>query len=204
MGKRGNFVKDVLVVYKSRYGAVERYAKWIAKALECEALPVDQVKTTTLLEYRMLIFGGGLYMGRINGIAALTRRFQELKDKTLLVFTAGLTEPTDDGYYTFVYTRNSAEKLREQIRFFAFPGAVDGQKLGRFHRWVMGMAMKERAQKDPANAQAYLEMKMDFVDPKYIEPLVEKARGILQEWDEKKRRQEEIRQQAAEQPEEEK
>ena len=203
MGKRGNFVKDVLVVYKSRYGAAERYAKWIAEALGCEALPMDQVKTATLLEYRMLIFGGGLYMGRINGIAALTRRFQELKDKTLLVFTAGLTEPTDDGYYTFLYTRNFTEKMRKQIHFFAFPGAVDGQKLGRFHRCVMVMAMNERAQKDPANAQTYLEMKMDFVDPKYIEPLVEKARGILQEWDEKKRRQEQIRQQAAEQPEEE-
>ena len=51
----------MLVVYKSRYGAVERYAKWIAEKLECEAMPVSQVKTATLLEYRMLIFGGGLY-----------------------------------------------------------------------------------------------------------------------------------------------
>lgn len=91
----------MLVVYKSRYGAVERYAKWIAEKLKCEAMPVSQVKTATLLEYRMLIFGGGLYMGRINGISSLTRRFQELADKTLFVFTAGLTEPTEDGYYTF-------------------------------------------------------------------------------------------------------
>lgn len=67
-------MKDVLVVYKSRYGAVERYAKWIAEKLECEAMPVSQVKTATLLEYRMLIFGGGLYMGRINGISSLTQK----------------------------------------------------------------------------------------------------------------------------------
>ena len=64
-------------------------------------MPVSQVKTATLLEYRMLIFGGGLYMGRINGISSLTRRFQELADKTLFVFTAGLIEPTEDGYYYF-------------------------------------------------------------------------------------------------------
>ena len=76
--------------------------------------------------------------------------------------------------------------MRKRIHFFAFPGAVDGRKLGRFHRWVMRMAMKERAQKDPANAQAYLAVQMDFVDVRYIEPLVEKARGILQEWQEKK------------------
>ena len=87
-------MKDVLVVYKSRYGATERYAKWIAEALGCEALPLKQVTTAVLLKYRMLIFGGGLYMGRINGVAALTRRFQELKDKTLFVFTAGLTDTT--------------------------------------------------------------------------------------------------------------
>lgn len=193
-------MKDVLVVYKSRYGAAERYAKWIAEALGCEALPLKQVTTAVLLKYRMLIFGGGLYMGRINGVAALTRRFQELKDKTLFVFTAGLTEPEDDGYYTFLYTRNFTEKMRKQIHFFAFPGAVDGQKLGRFHRWMMGMVMKERARKDPENARAYLEMKMDFTDPRYTEPLVGKARGILQEWDEKRRRQEEIRRQADQEP----
>ena len=146
-------MKDVLVIYKSRYGAAERYAKWIAEALGCQALPVKEAKSAVLAEYRMLIFGGGLYMGRINGVAALTRRFQELKDKTLFVFTAGLTEPGDDGYYTFLYTRNFTEKMRRQIHFFAFPGAVDGQKLSWFHRWMMGTVMKDRAQKDPANAQ---------------------------------------------------
>ncbi len=191
-------MKDVLVIYKSRYGATERYAKWIAEALDCEAMPVKQVKSSTLSQYRMLIFGGGLYMGRINGIAALTRRFQELKDKTLFVFTAGLTEPGDDGYYTFLYTRNFTEKMRKRIHFFAFPGAVDGQKLSRFHRFVMGAVMKERAQKDPANAGAYLSMQMDYVQPRYIEPLTEKAQGILDEWADKKRRQEEIRRQARE------
>ncbi len=195
-------MKDVLVIYKSRYGAAERYAKWIAEALGCQALPVKEAKSAVLAEYRMLIFGGGLYMGRINGVAALTRRFQELKDKTLFVFTAGITEPGDDGYYTFLYTRNFTEKMRRQIHFFAFPGAVDGQKLSRFHRWVMGTVMKDRAQKDPANAQAYLSMQMDFVQRRYIEPLVEKARGILDEWEAKKQRQEEIRRQAQENEEE--
>lgn len=86
--------------------------------------------------------------------------------------------------------------MRKRIHFFLFPGAVDGRKLGRFHRWVMRMAMKERAQKDPANAQAYPAMQMDFVDVRYIEPLVEKAHGILQEWQEKKAHQEEIRRRA--------
>lgn len=108
---------------------------------------------------------------------------------------SGLAEPTEDGYYTFLYTRNFTEKMRKRIHFFVFPGAVDGRKLGRFHRWVMRMAMKERAQKDPANAQAYPAMRW-FVDVRYIEPLVEKAHGILQEWQEKKAHQEEIRRRA--------
>ena len=42
---------------------------------------------------------------------------------------------------------------------------------------MMGMVMKERARKDPENAPAYLEMKMDFTDPRYIEPLVERLAG---------------------------
>lgn len=189
-------MKDVLVVYKSRYGATERYAKWIAESLGCEAMPMQQVKTATLLQYRMLIFGGGLYMGRINGVTALTRRFQELKDKTLFVFTSGLTEPGDDGYYTFLFTRNFTEKMRRQIHFFSFPGAVDAEKLSRFHRWIMKVTMQERAKTDPAHAQAYRSMKMDFVDRSYTQPLVDKAQAILDGWQEKKQRQQQIRQQA--------
>ena len=178
-------MKDVLVVYKSRYGAAERYAKWIAEALDARALPLKQVTTAVLLKYRMLIFGGGLYMGRINGVAALTRRFQELKDKTLFVFRGGGgTEPEDDGYYTFLYTRNFTEKMRKQIHFFAFPGAVDGQKLGRFHRWMMGMVMKERARKDPRMPGIPGDENGFYRSPVY-RAAGGKGSRILQEWDEK-------------------
>lgn len=135
-------------------------------------------------------------MGRINGISSLTRRFQELADKTLFVFTAGLTEPTEDGYYTFLYTRNFTEKMRKRIHFFVFPGAVDGRKLGRFHRWVMRMAMKERAQKDPANAQAYLAMQMDFVDVRYIDLWWKKHTEFCRSGRRKKAHQEKIRRRA--------
>lgn len=189
-------MKDVIVIYKSKYGAAKQYAQWIAEELGCEAVPVKQVTSPLLQEYRMIVFGGGLYMGRINGVAALTRRFAELKEKTLFIFTAGLTEPGDDGYYTYLYTRNFTEKMRKKMYFFAFPGAVDPDKMGWFHRSVMKMAMEDRAKKDPANASAYREMKIDLVDRKYIEPLVTKAKWILNEWEQKKRRQQELREQA--------
>ena len=76
--------KEVLVIYKSKYGATERYAKWIAEDLGCEAIPAKEAKLKRIRDYDMLIFGGGLYAGTIGGISKLITR--DTAKVTYLVF----------------------------------------------------------------------------------------------------------------------
>lgn len=195
--------KEVLVIYKSKYGATERYAKWIAEELGCEAIPAKEAKLKRIRDYDMLIFGGGLYAGTIGGISKLTGRFEDLKKKHLMVFTCGLTEPGDNGYYTYLITRNFTEVMRKRIHFFFFPGAIDKDKLSWLDKKLMTAVMKSQAKKDPEHAEDYLAMKHDLVDRKYIGSLVEKAQGILQEDRDKRAYQQQLRQEALQRAQEE-
>ena len=40
-----------IVVYSSQTGFTEKYAKWIAEALNCEAIPVKQAKKLDISQF---------------------------------------------------------------------------------------------------------------------------------------------------------
>ena len=57
----------IIVVYKSKYGTAEQYAKWIAEELNCEVKEMGEIKARDLDAYDGIIFGGGVHAGGIEG-----------------------------------------------------------------------------------------------------------------------------------------
>ena len=118
--KRRSSVKDVLVVYKSRYGAAERYAKWIAEALGCEALPLKQVTTAGLLKYRMLISAAG-FIWQNQRRCGTDQAVPGVEGQDAFCLYGGADRTGRRRILHLLYTRNFTEKMRKQIHFFAFP-----------------------------------------------------------------------------------
>lgn len=48
------------VVYQSKYGSTEKYAKWIAETLACNLFDRETVTLDELRSYDTIIYGGGL------------------------------------------------------------------------------------------------------------------------------------------------
>ena len=57
-----------IVVYKSKYGTAEQYAKWIAEELDCDIKELGEIRARDLEPYEGIIFGGGVHAGGIEGI----------------------------------------------------------------------------------------------------------------------------------------
>lgn len=57
-----------IVVYKSKYGTAEQYAKWIAEELGCDIKELGEIRARDLESYEGIIFGGGVHAGGIEGI----------------------------------------------------------------------------------------------------------------------------------------
>ena len=57
----------IIVVYKSKYGTAEQYAKWIAEELNCDVKEMGEIRARDLDAYDGIIFGGGVHAGGIEG-----------------------------------------------------------------------------------------------------------------------------------------
>ncbi|HEY8445196.1 MAG TPA: flavodoxin domain-containing protein, partial [Bacilli bacterium] len=95
-------MKKTAVIYKTKYGSTKKYAEWIAQNLSCDIFDAREVKVNDLLKYDVIIFGGGLYASGIIGIQTITKNYSKLKDKEIIIFTCGITNPEDKEQFELV------------------------------------------------------------------------------------------------------
>ena len=128
---------STVVIYKSKYGSTKQYAEWIAEELGADLKNADDVKPEDLTPYDTVIYGAGVYVGCIAGIALISDNFEQLKDKKLIVFTVGLTDPSDKKKYDDLLTKNFTWTMKDTVPAFHFRGALDYKKIGLGNKLMM-------------------------------------------------------------------
>lgn len=177
---------NCLVTYASTYGNTKRYAQHIAQELSCDILESKKVKPADLARYDVIIHGGGLYAGSLNGVKLLTKNFDLLRDKTLVLFSVGSGNPTVPA--TVEQIRAGLRKvltpeMEEKIRFFHVRGGVDYPNLKLGHKVMMAMFHKMMARRGDALSPEERETVdnygtyVDYVDLDTIQPLIDYVKG---------------------------
>lgn len=170
---------SAIVVYKSKYGSTENYAKWIAKELECEAVDVKNVKINELEKYDKIVYGGGLYAEMIAGITIISKNLDKLKDKKIAVFTTGLTPLDCREYYdNMVAPKNFKGGVPQNVKIFNFMGKMILEELTPVHKAAIVTLKKiMSAKKNPTEMEKLLidlcDNSGDFSDKNAIKELVE-------------------------------
>ena len=83
---------SVAVVYYSKYGTTEQYARWISEETGADLLDARKCKIRDLAGYDTIVYGGGIYAGGIKGIELITKNWSgALEGKKVLVFAVGIT-----------------------------------------------------------------------------------------------------------------
>ena len=49
-------MSNIVVVYKSKYGSTEKYAKWIAEALSADIFKSNKIKPDMLENYSTIVY----------------------------------------------------------------------------------------------------------------------------------------------------
>lgn len=170
------------VIYQSKYGSTETYAKWLAEDLGADLLVANQVKPADLQRYQTIVYGGGLYAGGVNGIALLTKNAESIKDKAIYLFTVGAADVTDKENTTAI--RMGLEKalpasLWDTAHLYHLRGGMCYSKMSFMHRTMMNMMMKMVRKKPESELRAEDKMMLetygqdiDFTDRASIAPLV--------------------------------
>lgn len=126
---------ETAVIYTSKTGFTEKYAKWIAQEMQCEAIPLKKALSRPLKEYDLLIYGGGLTAGMVNGLNKIKNR-EELKGKRLILFAVGAM-PHVPAAVQKVKEDNLAKWERRDVPFFYLEGGIDYDALGFFKKGIL-------------------------------------------------------------------
>jgi menaquinone-dependent protoporphyrinogen IX oxidase len=168
-------VKNIAVIYKSVYGTTKLYAEWIAEKLDASLFEASSIKPECLMDYDVVVYGGGLYAGGIIGAKLVAKN----PCKSLVVFTVGLATPETTNYTDILAENFSDEKLKK-TKVFHLQGGIDYRKLKTVHKAMMAF-MKKRVEKKPVNERTSDDQhlldtygdKVDFTNKEAIIPLVE-------------------------------
>lgn len=183
-------MNQTVVIYESKYGFTERYAKWIAESLSCPILKRKSFHPNDFENYDTIIYGGGLYAGSVSGIKLLTQNFQQIRNKNIILFTCGLTDPSDSFNIDHIHnslTKVLSPEMLDTIHLFHLQGGIDYARLNFIHKSMMAMLRKTLSQKpseemreeDKLLLVTYGKM-VDFTNRETIKPIVDCALGTGQ------------------------
>ena len=124
-----------------------QYAKWLKDELGATLINADVVKVDTLLNYDLIIYCGGIYMGRINGFSFIKNNFNTLHYKKIIAF-ACCSMPLTPEYEENVKKMNYSEEMKEKVPLFFAKGGIDVKKLNFFDGLIINFMKSAIMKKD--------------------------------------------------------
>ena len=70
-----------IILYQSKYGATEKYAKWLQEQTSYDIAETKKARAETAAGYDVLILCGGIYASGIAGISFLRKNKKALQGK---------------------------------------------------------------------------------------------------------------------------
>jgi menaquinone-dependent protoporphyrinogen IX oxidase len=134
-------MKKTAVIYKSKYGSTEKYAKWIAEAAHADIYKVSDIKVDRLKDYEVIVYCGGLYAGGMLGFSFIKNNYGKFSDKKLIVVAVGATLKKEEAEEE-VKKQNLTAEMIEKVQFFLLRGGLNYKKMNFIDRLLMFMLIK--------------------------------------------------------------
>ncbi len=182
--KWGSEIMKTIVIYKSKYGSTKAYGQWIADALDCKLIEAKEATIPTLLEYDTIIYGGGLYAEKISGLYFITKNYDKLKSKNIIVYTTGITPLDCREYYDeMVLKKNLKPDMIGKIKVYNYLGKMVIDELSMVHKGAIKTLKKLMAGKEnPTKMEKMLidlcDVDADLTDKNAISDLVEYVKAL--------------------------
>lgn len=174
-------MKKGIVIYNSKTGFTERYAKWICEELGYQMVPYKERDKADLSQYEIVIYGGWSHAGSIKGFKWLKEKLPALAGKRIMVYATGATPPDSPEVKKSLEMnlKDLTAAQREKIKMFYFHGGLSYEKMGTMDRMLMKM-FRKMLKKTQGESEAYnmVSHSFDCSSKEQIKPLLEYARVL--------------------------
>ncbi len=171
-------MNDVLVLYKSKYGATKKYVDMLKKELDCDVYEMNACNEKNLEKYDWIVFASGIYASGISGLNVLRKKYRNLSHKKIIIFCVGAS-PFDEKAFGEIKRHNLKEDLKD-IPIFYGRGTWDEGKMNWKDRTLCKILQKAIAKKDPSSCEPWMKALLasggqacDWTDRSYLTPLLE-------------------------------
>lgn len=159
-----------LVIYSSKYGTTRDYADELAKRMDWEALPYQQVSGKMLKEADAIVLASNIRMSKMKIAGWVKSKADILKKKCVLVIAVGGTEPEDKKYYLETVEKNLPMLNLKKEQIFGCGGRQILAEMKGFDSFLFKML--DKMVKDPKEKEDILKDK-DHVDMALLDLVVE-------------------------------
>lgn len=168
----------ILVIYKTRTGFTQKYAEMIAEEITCSLMEFKDVTIETMSEFDVVIFGGGLHAGRVDGLRKAKDMFAKSSAKKFVVYVTGATPNEAKEIVDGVWTDNFSEEERGRIPHFYMQSGLCYEKMSIPDKTLMKMAAEAMSKKQnktehEAGFEQAIKSSYDISSKEYVKPLVE-------------------------------
>lgn len=167
-------MKNVLVLYNSKTGFSKQYAQWIAEDLDCDIIDFRDFNKASLENYKLIVYGAGLFAGQIRGIGKVKRLMKDFPQKTWLVFATGAT-PDKEAYQELIFKSNFRDGEPRPSHFFYLLAGINYEKMSLFDRLLMKIVARVDARKR-GNPNVAKQTSIDLTSKTKIEDIVRYVR----------------------------
>ncbi|WP_455543189.1 flavodoxin domain-containing protein [Intestinibacter sp.] len=168
-------MKNILIVYKSETKFTERYAKWLSDKLSCDISNLQDLSKDQVDNYDVLIYGGGLYAGKINGFDHFKNTVPS--DKKLVLFVTGATPASETDTIQKFFDDNLSEQEQKNIPHFYAVSGLDYEHMSFKHKMMMKglLFVLKRKESDMYND---IHQSFDACDFSYLDALVDCVKAM--------------------------
>ena len=167
-----------IIIYKSKYGSTEKYAKWLSEETGFDYVTTDKADINKVASHDVVIVAGAVYASGISCLSYLKKNINKLKDKKIVVFTCAAS-PYDEKFFNELVKNNMKDEL-EGIPVFYGRGGFNMKAMSFTDRTLCKMLRKAVSKKDPKEYEIWEKALMevdenevgDWTDKSYLEPLI--------------------------------
>jgi menaquinone-dependent protoporphyrinogen IX oxidase len=168
-------MKNVVIVYKGKYGATAQYAIWLGQLLQAPVYEQDEINDVRLNEFDVVVAGGSVYVGKVQIAEWINRKRNILLNKKLFLFVVCATPPESTVEQYTMLMKNIDEPLLRQTSVFFLKGKLTKKNLSFRDNLILrlGAAMQKKKEDRKRMLTDFNEVKKDN-----LKKLVEFIRSV--------------------------
>ena len=131
-------MESILVTYQSKTGFTKKYVEWIAESLNCQVTPFNLMDNVDMSQFKIIVYGAGIYAGRIKGLQDFKRKINGMPDKHIIVFATG-GAPFTEQVMASIKTNNFSSEELNDVSLFYFQSGLNYEKMGLGEKAMLKM-----------------------------------------------------------------